>query len=93
MKANELPEKVYVHKSQYWGLMANEKNITKNGIEYVRKDLVGSMLQMSSYPSKRDIKKEIFIEKACEWMSSHLQMQYDGFSSFIKDFRKAMKRE
>ena len=34
---------------------------------------------------------DVFIEKACEWMSSHLQMQYDGFSSFIKDFRKAMK--
>lgn len=35
--------------------------------------------------------KQGLIDKACEWMSSHLQMQYDGFSSFIKDFRKAMK--
>ena len=33
MKAN-IPEKIYVHKSQYWGLMANEHNITENGIEY-----------------------------------------------------------
>lgn len=33
---------------------------------------------------------DAFIEKACEWMSNHLQMQYNGFSSFIKDFRKAM---
>ena len=37
MKA-EAPEKIYVHKSQYWGLMANEHNITKDGIEYIRTD-------------------------------------------------------
>lgn len=36
---------------------------------------------------------DVFIEKACEWMSSHLQMQYSGFSDFIKDFRQAMKGE
>ena len=38
MKANEAPEKIYVHKSQYWELMANEDNITKKGIEYTRTD-------------------------------------------------------
>ena len=38
MKANEAPKRVYIHKSQYWGLMANEHNITKNGVEYVRTD-------------------------------------------------------
>lgn len=38
MKANEAPKKIYIHKSQYWGLMANEENITKNGIEYTRTD-------------------------------------------------------
>jgi hypothetical protein len=37
MKAN-VPEKIYIHKSQYWGLMANDENITKNGIEYIRTD-------------------------------------------------------
>lgn len=37
MKAN-VPEKIYVHKCQYWGLMANEHNITKKGIEYTRTD-------------------------------------------------------
>ena len=36
---------------------------------------------------------DAFIEKAFEWMSSQLQMQYDCFSSFIKDFRKSMKEE
>ena len=38
-------------------------------------------------------KQDKFIEKACEWMSTHLQMQYDSFSAFSKDFRKAMKGE
>jgi hypothetical protein len=38
MKANETPEKIYVHKSQYWGLRANEHDITKNGIKYVLTD-------------------------------------------------------
>lgn len=38
MKANEAPERVYIHKSQYWGLMANEHNITKNDVEYLRTD-------------------------------------------------------
>ena len=38
-----------------------------------------------------EIAKEETIKKACEWMSSHLPMQYDGFSTFIKDFRKAME--
>ena len=38
MKENEAPNKIYAHKSQYWGLMANESNITKNGIEYSRTD-------------------------------------------------------
>lgn len=35
--------------------------------------------------------KQALIDKACEWMSSHLQMQYDSFGSFINAFRKAMK--
>ena len=37
MKANA-PERIYVHKSQYWGLMANEDNTTKDDIEYTRTD-------------------------------------------------------
>ena len=38
MKENEAPNKIYANKSQYWELMANESNITKNGIEYSRTD-------------------------------------------------------
>ena len=37
MEANT-PNKIYVHLSQFWGLMANKDNITKNGIEYTRTD-------------------------------------------------------
>ena len=32
------PEKIYVHKTLYWGLMANSKNIVENSIEYTRTD-------------------------------------------------------
>ena len=42
----EAPEKIYVHKSQYWGLMANEHDITKNGIEYIRKDALYKKIEM-----------------------------------------------
>lgn len=34
----ELPKKVYIHKSQFWGLMTNECNTTKEDVEYIRKD-------------------------------------------------------
>ena len=34
----EVPEKLYIHESQYWGLMANRHDITKKGIEYTRTD-------------------------------------------------------
>ena len=39
MKANEMPDKVYIHKSPFWGLMANYKKKKKNGIEYIKKDI------------------------------------------------------
>ena len=34
---------------------------------------------------------DAFIEKACDWMSNHLQNEYGGFSDFIKAFKIAMK--
>lgn len=34
---------------------------------------------------------DAFIEKACDWMSNHLQNEYGGFSDFIKAFKKVMK--
>ena len=37
------------------------------------------------------IRTDAFIEKACEWMSTHLPMQYDGLSDYTKEFHKAME--
>ena len=52
----EAPEKVYVKithpiSDEYTEIVAFEDG---DGIEYIRKDLVDGMLQMSLYPSKRD---------------------------------------
>lgn len=74
----EAPEKIYVHKTQYWGLMANKDITTKNDIEYIRKDA--------------------FIEKACEWLSKNSPDYINYFIShdfgwFVEGFRKAMKGE
>ena len=39
MKANEAPEKIYVHRTVHLGLLAaSEMNITGNDIEYTRTD-------------------------------------------------------
>ena len=40
MKANEAPEKIYVHRTVHLGLLAaSEINITGDDIEYIRKDV------------------------------------------------------
>lgn len=40
MKANEAPEKVYVHRTVHLGLLAaSEINITGDDIEYIRTDV------------------------------------------------------
>jgi hypothetical protein len=47
----ELPKKVYIHKSPFWGLMTNEGDITKKGVEYIRKDaLVKYLYEEKGYP-------------------------------------------
>ena len=57
-------------------------------------DFYGAFIEGAIWRDKKSTKeKQTLIDKACEWMSSHLQMQYDGFSSFINDFRKAMEGE
>ena len=46
------------------------------------------------YPFRDSIeytRTDTFIDVACEWMSTHLPMQYDSLSDYTKDFRKAMK--
>ena len=78
MQANEAPEKLYLDTTD------NPDNVWLRAFR----------LPFNKPPFNTEIeytRTDAFIEKACEWMSSHLQMQHDGFSSFIKDFRKAMK--
>ena len=78
MKANEAPEKIYVHKSQYWGLMANEHNITKNDIEYTRTD---------AFIEKATL---WLLTNASDYVVLH--NGYDT-KELVKDFLDAMKRE
>lgn len=75
MKANEAPEKIYVHKSQYWGLMANEQNITKDGIEYVRKDAF--------------IEKAVEWFRKIDYDDS--MPPFETTEEFVKAFKKAME--
>lgn len=53
MKTSETPEKLYVYRSQYWGLMANECITTKDDVEYTRTDAfinkVENFLEMLGY--------------------------------------------
>lgn len=79
----EVPEKLYIHKSQYWGLMANKDNITKNGIEYIRKntfiDKVLKYLDVNFYfnNSRYSIECRVF----------------DSKEEMFEDFKKYMKGE
>ncbi len=75
MKA-KAPEKIYVHKSQYWGLMANEHDITNNGIEYIHKD---AFIE----------KAKKWFEKQNEWRDingiKHCDMEdFDDFKKYMK---------
>ena len=77
MKINEVPEKIYVHKSQYWGLMANEKNITKNGIEYIRTDAF--IEKAEKYFTEK------FIKDVSVLAGGAVHINFDAaFSNFIK---------
>ena len=67
------PEKIYVHKSQYWGLMANEDNITKKGIEYTRTDAFIEKAENFLYEKLNSGEMEcgdivVFIEKFRNYM-------------------------
>ena len=75
MKANEAPEKI---------ILSADRDSEEISDYWVVNDYTDNI-------KIEYTRTDAFIEKACEWMSSHLQMQYDGFSSFTKDFRKAMK--
>lgn len=81
----ELPKKVYIHKSQYWGLMANKDNITKDGIEYTRTDAF--------------IEKALKFLDGC--IPDYIELKHANVDTFmdvdnkrfIKDFKNYMKGE
>ena len=83
MKANEAPEKLYLHPTAKNNVGASWLTfpLTDNDIEYVRKDA--------------------FVEKACEFLKSYRQNTPDGFGYIagivndktIEDFKKYMERE
>jgi hypothetical protein len=82
MKANEAPEKIYIHKSQYYGLIANEHNITKNGIEYTRTDAF--------------IEKVCEWLKDCATftdMNGKKRIDKEMYKSTVEDFRKYIEGE
>ncbi len=79
----EAPEKLYVHKSRYWGFMANEINITKNGIEYIRKDVF--------------IEKALkFLDENFYFNNLHYGIEsgvFDSEEEMFENFKKYMKGE
>lgn len=81
MKANA-PEKIYVHKSQYWGLMVNEHNITKEGIEYIRTD---AFIEKAENYLKNQFIKDVSVLAGGVVSIS--------FNTAISNFKNYMKRE
>jgi len=104
MKA-EAPKKIYIDQypfkdeyEEYWySSPSGDKSV-----EYIRKDIVNSMLEMAIHPTKSEVRRDVFIDKACEWLENHNDYQrvldngkgvrFD-MTQCVIDFRKAMKRE
>ncbi len=80
MKTNEVPEKVYIHKSQYWGLMANEHNITKNGNEYIRLD---AFIEKACEWLKNNVEKYYYLDEAYDKVISIKNLNND-FKNYMK---------
>lgn len=75
----EIPNKVYLEILPY----SKPKEVYKDVIKFKR-----TLKDDVEY-----VRTDAFIEKACDWMSNHLQNEYGGFSDFIKAFKKTMKGE
>lgn len=84
MKANELSEKIYVHKSQYWGLMANYKKTTKDDIEYTRTD---AFIEKAC-----ELLAKMIWEVTYEDLEGN-SVQHNDKMEFIEDFKNYMKGE
>ena len=70
MKANEMPDKVYIHKSPFWGLMANYEDITKNGIEYIKKDV---FIEKADNYLRNNCQRFILTEKDIEDFKNYMK--------------------
>ena len=65
----DVPEKIYVHKSPYWGLMVNEHNIIEASVEYTRTDAF--------------IEKACeWLDNHCKLLTSK---DYEDFRNYIKE--------
>ena len=93
------PERIYVDHhpfngelDEYW---YTEPDKYRKSVEYVRKDVVDAMLQMSLRPTKKDIKREILIEKAIDFFSKYITDNSGGYDrAYVCDmFRKYVKGE
>ena len=76
----EVPEKIYVHKSQYWGLMANKCITTEDDIEYTRTD---------AFIEKACVKlKKLMYDNLMFQGRLHRKEVIDNF---VEDFKKYME--
>ena len=80
MKANEAPEKIYVHRTIHLGLLgASEMNITGSDIEYTRTD---AFIEKAT---------EFILKYAADSNPYGLSIQAEN--RIIDDFRKYMEGE
>ena len=81
MKANEVPEKIYLER---------EKEIDKIHHLWGRTPVVSSLYEHIEYT-----RTDAFIEKACEWLApvfKDLAGYYSG-AELLDDFKKAMSND
>ena len=82
MKINEMPEKIYVHKCKYIGLLANEHNITKSCIEYTRTD---TFIENACTNLKKLMYDNLMFQGRLH--------REEVINNFVEDFKKYMKGE
>ena len=105
-KVMKAPEKIYLYPDdragyEYeaeWG----DKPWGEGCVEYIRKDIVNSMLEMVIRPTKSDVRSDVFIEKACSGIEKllsgyiirnfHFGDSY-GTDKLIEDFKNYMKEK
>lgn len=98
MKTNEAPERLYLSKNIYSTFVYQTPDPDdETQVEYIRRDFVNSILEMSLHPfkSKKDIKREILIDKAWDWIEDNLltSNQQDKSRLYFEQFRRHMKGE